>query len=214
MERAGKAILEPRIAILLEAGDLSAAASVAVRGYGPEHLSYLFLILHDRDAAHDVFAESCADFWRTLGSFRGECSIRTWLYKLAWNAASNFQREQNRRRERRLETNEISQLAAEVSRSLDSKLAALDRRQRLRQKLDPEEQSILTLRLDRGLSWREVGLVLSVREMAVRKRFERIKAKLRRLLAEEDNQGNSPSANQTSPSQTDTVSRKPSPSGA
>jgi RNA polymerase sigma-70 factor (ECF subfamily) len=185
MERARTASLETRVATSLAAGDLPAAATAAVRGYGPELLSYLYLVLHDREAAHDVFAETCMDFWRSLERFRGDCSVRTWLYKLAWNAASNFRRDERRRRERRLDTTEISQLAAEVSRSVGSKLAALDRRQKLRKRLDPEEQTLLTLRLDRALSWKEVALVLACDEVVLRKRFERLKEKLRRLVLEE-----------------------------
>jgi hypothetical protein len=69
--------------------------------------------------------------------------------------------------------------------------------QKLRERLLPEDQAILILRVDRGLSWQELVLVmsepnrhLSEQELDLeiqkfRKRFERIKARLKRLAERE-----------------------------
>jgi RNA polymerase sigma-70 factor (ECF subfamily) len=61
--------------------------------------------------------------------------------------------------------------------------------ERLRAQLEPEEQTLLTLRVDRQLSWREVADILAeegatVDEAALRKRFERLKDKLARAARE------------------------------
>jgi len=53
--------------------------------------------------------------------------------------------------------------------------------QKLREELSPEEQTLLVLRIDRGLDWREVAEVVDAEEAAVRKRFERLRDKLRKL---------------------------------
>jgi RNA polymerase sigma-70 factor, ECF subfamily len=63
--------------------------------------------------------------------------------------------------------------------------------ERLRAMLTPEERTLLVLRLDRDLSWREVAIVLEeeqgepVEEAALRKRFERVKERLVRLARDE-----------------------------
>jgi RNA polymerase sigma-70 factor (ECF subfamily) len=62
--------------------------------------------------------------------------------------------------------------------------------ERLRASLDPYEQTLLILRVDRGLSWDEVTCVLSspedpVNKDALKKRFERVKARLRTLAADD-----------------------------
>ena len=70
------------------------------------------------------------------------------------------------------------------------------RETRLRAKLSPDEQALLTLRVDRELEWREIARVLADDELAddaavtraaagLRKKFERLKEKLRRLAAED-----------------------------
>ena len=50
-----------------------------------------------------------------------------------------------------------------------------------------DEQSLLTLRVDRGMSWAEIAHILDegAGEPALRKRFERVKRKLRDLAAAE-----------------------------
>jgi RNA polymerase sigma-70 factor (ECF subfamily) len=70
----------------------------------------------------------------------------------------------------------------------------------LRDKLDPEDQMLLLLRVDRRMDWRDLAMVMSAgedpagvglndeelaRESArLRKRFERVKEELRRLAKE------------------------------
>ena len=61
--------------------------------------------------------------------------------------------------------------------------------ERVRDQLDDLERALLVLRIDRGLFWIEIAEVLAedgaaVGEAALRKRFERLKTKLRQLLAE------------------------------
>ena len=63
----------------------------------------------------------------------------------------------------------------------------------LREHLDPDDQALLVLRVDKDLPWRDISLVFLgpesseaelVRQAALlRKRFERVKTKLRALMA-------------------------------
>jgi hypothetical protein len=67
---------------------------------------------------------------------------------------------------------------------------------RLRQSLDPEDQAMLILRIDRRMSWSEIGAVmlgadeprneaaLARKATAVKKRFEQVEADLKRLARE------------------------------
>ncbi len=61
-----------------------------------------------------------------------------------------------------------------------------ERFSRLRESLEPEERTLLVLRLDKELDWEEIAAVLSAEgrpasSVALRKRFERLKQKLARL---------------------------------
>jgi len=183
---------EDRAGALLEAGDARGAAEAIVRDHGPQILGYLASILRNDADAADVFSQFTEDLWRGLPGFRGECPIRVWAYRLAWHAAARHLRDPYRARGRRLETTELSRIAEEVRSSV--LLGRREARQRsidkLRARLAPEEQTLLVLRLDRGLSWREVATVIAedgaaADETALRKRFERLKDKLTEMAREE-----------------------------
>jgi len=54
---------------------------------------------------------------------------------------------------------------------------------RLRESLPVDDQTLLILRIDRKMSWREIAHILGeTQEPALRKRFERIKERLRALV--------------------------------
>jgi RNA polymerase sigma-70 factor (ECF subfamily) len=182
--------LETRVRALLGAEQPDAASSAAIEGYGPAVFGYLRSILDDEDDARDAFAQWAEDLWKGLPGFRGESSLRAWGYRVAWHAACRFRRDPFRARGVRLPTSAASRLAASVAESTvatGSRRAALDR---LRALLAPEDRTLLTLRLDRELEWEEVAAVLSaegadVNAAALRKRFERLKERLRELAREE-----------------------------
>jgi RNA polymerase sigma-70 factor (ECF subfamily) len=184
--------LEPRILALLDAGDLSGAATAALRGYGPQILGYLNAILRNEDDAHDVFSQFAEDLWRGLAGFRRESSIRTWAFRLAWHAASRFARDPYRRRGRPMLSTEASKIAEEVRSTMSTYAPGgrADKLSRLREALEPDEQTLLILRVDKNMPWEDVAEVLraegeSASPAALRKRFERLKEKLGRLAREQ-----------------------------
>ncbi len=183
--------VEAQVREALASGDVHAAATVAIQGYGPSVLGYLTAVLRDEDDARDAFSAFAEDLWKGLPGFRGECSMRAWVFRLAWHAASRFARDAYRRRRRPLPTSEAAKIAASV-RSMSSMLPGgrRERMLKLRESLDAEEQTLLILRLDKELAWEEVAQVLgaegsNVAPAALRKRFERLKEKLARRAKEE-----------------------------
>lgn len=179
---------DERIRELLAGGDARAAAAEAMRAYGPKTLGYLRAILRDEADAGDAFSVWAEHLWRGIGTFRGESSLRTWAFKIAYNAALNVRNEAWRRLGRRFETGEASRLAQEIRTMTavreERRRTKLDR---IRERLTPEEQTLLTLRIDQELSWEEIAEVLSangepVDPAALRKRFQRLKDKIAELL--------------------------------
>ncbi len=168
---------------------------MALESLGPEILGFLVVMLRDPVAGRDVYAQFCEDFWKGYGSFRGESSVRTWAYVLARNAALRWARSQPRHAAVRLsQTPEPAQpqksLGAPYLRTtVQARLDAL------RAGLDPDDQALLTLRVDRDLPWSDVARVfledeapdeatLARKAASLRKRFERLKDELRAALAE------------------------------
>ena len=183
--------VETRIARALERGEHEAAAAEAIRGFGPEILGYLSRVLGSRDDASDAFSFFAEQLWRGMPGFAGRSSVRVWAYRVAWSAAVRLRADAWSRRRERFPTSMASRVAGEVlSRSAITRERESAELARLRAALDAGEQSLLVLRVDRGLSWREVAEVMAadgeeLDEPALRKRFERVKAKLARLAHQE-----------------------------
>ena len=178
-------IIKARVAT----GDLRGAATEALRAFGPKILGYLQAVLKDEADAADAFSIFAEHLWRGLPGWRGQSSLKTWAFKLAWHAALNLKDEAWRRRGRRFRTGEASKLADEIRTRtgvrVERQRQALDA---LRAELTAEEQTLLVLRIDQQLSWEEIAEVMGdeapLEAAALRKRFERLKEKLTRLARE------------------------------
>jgi RNA polymerase sigma-70 factor (ECF subfamily) len=176
----------------LAARDLRGAAETVMREYGPGIRGLMLTIFRrNPDLADEAFSLFAESLWRSLGDFRGESSVRTWVYCMARNAAVSVTREGWRKLRRRLTTQDADRLAEEVrTRSavrLERRSSALSR---LRDSLDIDEQTLLTLRLDERLPWEEIAQIMSsggdpVDTALIRKRFERLKGRLGELAREQ-----------------------------
>ena len=110
--------------------------------------------------------------------------MRNWAYQITWNTAQDHLKSTRRRREQRLATTEAGRIALEV-RDGTRPHARTENRDRLaaaRAALAPDEQTLLILRVDRGLAWEEVAEIMSATPAALRKRYERLRARLAQLL--------------------------------
>ena len=182
--------IEEEIKGRLARGDQRGAATEALRAFGPKILGYLQAVLRDEADAADAFSIFAEHLWKGLPTWRAQSSLKTWAFKLAWNAALNMKDEAWRRRGRRFRTGEASRLAEEIRTRtgvrVERQKQALDA---LRAELTEEEQTLLVLRIDQQLSWEEIAEVMGdgavpLDAAALRKRFERLKEKLTRLARE------------------------------
>jgi RNA polymerase sigma-70 factor, ECF subfamily len=186
----GAVTVDETVKARLAGGDLRGAATEALRAFGPKILGYLQAVLRDEADAADAFSIFAEHLWRGLQTWRGQSSLKTWAFKLAWNAALNLKDEAWRRRGRRFRTGEASRLAEEIRTrtavKVERQKQALDA---LRAALTEEEQTLLVLRIDQQLSWEEIAEVMGdtaapLDAAALRKRFGRLKEKLTRLARE------------------------------
>ena len=192
------AAVQARVQNLLVAGDVRAAATEALRELGPEILRFLRSVLRDEEDAADAFSHFAEHLWKGLPSFRRQSSLRTWAFRIAWNAALTLRSDAWHRKGRRFKTSEASKLAEELRTKtvvrVERQRGALEK---IRMKLTADEQSLLALRLDREFSWEEIADILSaggerVQPLTLMKRFERLKKRLAEMVqqqqAEDENQ--------------------------
>lgn len=185
-------VVEARVRALRDAGDLHGAATEIIRHHGPRILRYLRSLLREEETAEDAFALFAEQIWTGLEGFRGDASVLTWSYTVAWRAALRQLRDPYRRRRRPLEPGDYSRLVDEVRQSTLAHLRTEVRTgiARLRDSLQPEDQTLLYLRIDQQMAWKDVAEVLTaegavVEEAALRKRFERVKRRLREIAVKE-----------------------------
>lgn len=138
-----------------------------------EGMIYRFLLARtkDEDRAADLSQETFVKAIRSLDSFRGESSFRTWLLAIARNEFRGAYRQGQRRREQSLET--AVQIADE-SRGPEEDVVLESEISRIRGALDelPEKQRLsVSLRLFDGLSFRDVGEATGSTEGGARVNF-------------------------------------------
>jgi RNA polymerase sigma-70 factor, ECF subfamily len=177
-------------------GDFERAATDALNGFGGEIFGFLVDRLRSESDAAEVFSAFVEDLWRGLPAFQWRSSVRVWMYVLARNAANRHVRSPAHRPSRNLPLSQAPGLA-EAALQVRTRTRMHLRSEvksavaRLREALPADDQLMLSLRIDKGLSWLEIAQVLAdERELGaqararaaarLRQRFKTIKARLRR----------------------------------
>jgi RNA polymerase sigma-70 factor (ECF subfamily) len=155
------------------------------REYGPALGRLAALYEPDPTDRADLLQEITLALWKALRSFRGECSERTFVYRVAHNRALTHRRQARRDRWVSIEA------AAELPdpRPDPAGWAAIrEGSQRLLgavRSLAPVRRQVVTLRLE-GLPNREIAQVLGLSENAVAIHLNRAKKQLAQLLPVEE----------------------------
>jgi RNA polymerase sigma-70 factor (ECF subfamily) len=202
VDRQDRDRLERQVRSLCERGDPSAAATLAIRGYGPELLGFLVAVHRGEPEATECFSEVCEILWRGLPGFAWESSLRTWAYAVARNVSRTRRRDAARRDRRAAGGDSMLEGVAQAVRTETLSYLRTEKRSRLvalRDRLPEEDRMLLVLRVDRKLEWNELARVLGskagaggpdsatlAREAArLRKRFQLVKDRLRELARRE-----------------------------
>jgi RNA polymerase sigma-70 factor (ECF subfamily) len=145
-------------------------------------------LLGDHNEALDLSQEVFLRVFRTIRSFRGQSALRTWIYRIVINQASNRQRWWRRRRRaqqvsfeqhvethgdlpdpRRLDLPDVvlgqKELASRIQHALDA--------------LPFEQRTALVLREIDGLSYEEIAFSLDVAVGTVKSRLARAREHMR-----------------------------------
>ncbi|MGA2261072.1 MAG: sigma-70 family RNA polymerase sigma factor [Acidobacteriota bacterium] len=154
-----------------------------------------FRILGDREEALDVSQEVFFSVFRKLHHFRGESSLKTWIYRITINRASNRCRWWNRLR-RRGTISLDEHLSKDDSRTLSDSLESAGntpeqdlvlQEQRLEierslRRLPVQQRVAVIMRDVEGLSYDEIAGLLQVSLGTVKSRIARGREELKRRL--------------------------------
>ena len=149
-------------------------------------------LLGDREEALDLSQEVFLRVFRTIHRFRGQSSLRTWIYRIAVNQARNRHRFW-RRRHRADQVSLDAHVAAHGDclsggeAGPDRVLAQKELAQRLERALDHlpfDQRTAIVLREVDGLSYDEIAYSLGVAVGTVKSRLTRARRALRLELGE------------------------------
>jgi RNA polymerase sigma-70 factor, ECF subfamily len=148
-------------------------------------------LLGDHNEALDLSQEVFLRVFRTLPGFRGQSTLRTWIYRIVVNQARNRQRFWRRRhRAQQVSLDEHVRdhgelPAANGSGSPDLALGRKQLAERIRSALDLlpfDQKTALVLREIDGLSYEEIGFSLGIAVGTVKSRLARAREALRAQL--------------------------------
>jgi RNA polymerase sigma-70 factor (ECF subfamily) len=147
--------------------------------------------LADEDR-HDLLQATLLQVVRRLGSFRGDSSFSTWLFRVTANEALMLMRSQRRHRARLVEGLDLEDLAvlpamndAEREAQADARAASAERDARVRSALDelPDDyRQVVMAHYHQDLGLQEIADRFRMSESAVRSRLHRARTRLRAIL--------------------------------
>jgi len=138
----------------------------------------------ERDGIEELVQDTFVRAFASLDSFRGESSLRTWLFTIERRLMLDRRRAERRSRETVPveESDNVSEYGA-----LDS-LIAEETQERVRRSLaalSPTQREVFTLRAQQGLSYKEIAAVVGSTEGAARVHYHNAIEKVKELLKNE-----------------------------
>lgn len=150
-------------------------------------------LLGSRDEAYDLSQEVFLRVFRTIDRFRADASLKTWIYRIAINQASNRRRFWSRRhRLGQVSLDAHVEVHGEPTEATDASsphriLASKELAARLTVALDAlpfDQRTVIILREVEGLSYDEIAQALDIAVGTVKSRLTRARQALRASLGE------------------------------
>jgi RNA polymerase sigma-70 factor (ECF subfamily) len=161
------------------AGD-TGAFDLLVERYQETIYRLTYRLTRNADDARDLAQEAFVQAFRSLGGFREEARFSTWLYRIAVNRCLNH---------RKAAAREVPvELPERLPDGREDSLAQLLASERVRAvsraiaELPPQQRATLTLRVQEGLSHREIAETLGCAEGTAKANYFHAVQALRRKL--------------------------------
>ena len=167
------------------------AYEILIQRYQQPVYSLVCRLMNDPSDAPDIVQEVFLKVFRSIGSFRGNSSLKTWIYRIAVNEAYNHRRWfcRHQRQEVALSTEEGAPHQADsvtdpgrspFDLALDHETRALV--EQALEQLNPKFRAAVVLRDIEDLSYEDIATVLNVSLGTVKSRIMRGREALRKIL--------------------------------
>lgn len=148
---------------------------------------------HQEDAA-DCLQETMLKAWRAIKTYRGECSLSSWLYRIASTVCLDFLRKQKRLPE----TESADEMAedgftpVDDAPTPDEAVIKAESTENIRAAIDSlpgDMRTVIILYALQGLGYEEIASAMQTSVGTVKSRLNRARQKIAKILAD----GNNPS---------------------
>lgn len=147
---------------------------------------YLYSLCRDASLSEDLTSEVFLEVVKSIGGFRAESDVKTWLFSIARHRWFRYLRRKKRTIEA-VELCELTERERESSVSTESALLEREITERIYALIDEEQERprrVALMRIE-GYSFYEIGRAVGISESSARVTFFRTKEKIRRKLKEE-----------------------------
>ncbi len=147
-----------------------------------EHKGTIYTVCYmfskDEDEIADLFQDILVNLWKGFKNFRGESSVRTWIYRVSLNTCISADRKKKRKGETvplDMNINLFDDTVEDIKqvRMLQNRIS----------RLGPFDRAIVLLWLE-NLSYDEIGAIVGISAKNVSVRLFRIKEQLRNMSDE------------------------------
>ncbi|MBB6453098.1 RNA polymerase sigma-70 factor (ECF subfamily) [Salirhabdus euzebyi] len=134
--------------------------------------NYLYYLSHDQYLAEELTHETFIKAFKAFNKFRGDASVKTWLYKIARNT---FLTEAKKNKSRETPFNDQVWEMEDKSTDMYEKIVI----QQIFKKLSEQEQTMIVLRDINGFTYQEMAELLSITEGKVKISLHRARKKFK-----------------------------------
>ncbi len=135
--------------------------------------SVCYMFSSSKNEADDLFQDTLINLWQGFEKFRGECSIRSWVYRVSLNTCISHKRKK-----------QIKTIPLDLSPDILDKRTTIGKQNAMLHeritKLEPFDRAIVLLWLE-DMSYAEIASIIGISIKALGVRLVRIREKLKSL---------------------------------
>jgi RNA polymerase sigma-70 factor (ECF subfamily) len=139
---------------------------------------------HAEDAA-DITQRAFLNAYRKIGDFKGDSAFSTWIYRIAFNQAVSFRRENRRPMASLDDGDDRAPFEPADPRAPEASLESEEAGKKVRQALhllNDDDRRIILLKDLQGCSYEEIAAILKIPKGTVRSRLHRARLELKEKL--------------------------------
>ncbi|MCC6221264.1 MAG: sigma-70 family RNA polymerase sigma factor [Deltaproteobacteria bacterium] len=173
-------------------GDVSAFRELVER-YQQKVQAVAMSVSCSFEEAEDIAQETFLKAFRSLSSFRNECSFYTWIYRIAYNLSIDHMRKRYKQLETSLECSKVLDKISNATQSVAVNGQRPDKNfetaelgsqiQEAIENLSAEHRAVILLREVEGLSYAEISEVVGCSKGTVMSRLHHARKRLQEVLA-------------------------------